>query len=1034
MTQGHESDHEKATIDRLRLLGYEYLLGPDIERDEKEVVLTDILKSSLAYRYPELNDTALDLAVEKLTRPDGVDTLHRNRSFHVDMLTKGFELPVEHAVAKAAEAVPIYKNRPSSPPTERDVVHIHPIDWDDPQANRFHVVNQLSITGKNSRRPDIIIYVNGIPLVVFELKNPYDEKPTVNDAFNQIGHYTIDIPQLFEFNAFCVLSDGNAVLHGMWTAGMEWFAPWKSVDGINVEAGKTGSMKSLIEGLFKKERLLDYVRNFILFETSKKGIVKKGAKYHQFFAAKAAVDRTIDAFTKGGEKRLGVIWHTTGSGKSLSMAFLVGILRDMSELRNPTFVLQVDRTDLDDQLHDQFTVARSLVGDVKHAESVDDLRDLLSSGGGEVIFTTIEKFALKRGPDGKEVEVEHPVLSERDNIIVIADEAHRSQYGFLQGFARYLNEALPNAKRLGFTGTPISFSGADTQEVFGDYIHTYDIRQSQEDGATVAIYYMPRQAKLHLSDADIDKALEESAAEVGIEASDMERRKSRWAALAKLAGADDRLKELAQDILTHFKERTATLDGKAMIVCMTRANAVRVYDALTALPDCPEVKVVMTGNIAVDPKEWNEAGHITTKVKRDAIKTRMIDPEDPLKIVVVCDMWLTGTDIPCLHTLYVDKPMRGHNMIQAISRVNRVFRDKPHGLIVDYIGIGDQLREATNTYTDGGGSGDPAPEVGKQALPVYFECLEEIRRTVPEGVDYGRWRHLTAIEFEDLHQAAYVWLTEDDERTEAFLQAELRLTKSYLLVQHLDKARSTADEVLCYQRIRKQLKKSLPGPDPEKAMEKAVRDLVDDHVESDGVVDIFQLAGIEAADISILDDDFLQTFKDKPHENLRLKLLTKLMSDEIRAKASKNLAKARSFRELLQTTLDRYHKRVIDAAAVVKAIVEMKKEMDADAKRTRLLGLSEEELAFYDAVYENYAKVYDEPLLRDLIHDVVQVIKKNLKVDWTEAHREDVKAAVRAAVKRSLRKRGVKEEDLKPMMAAVLQQAEALWKEWPVVA
>jgi len=1035
LTHGHESDHEQATIERLQLLGYEYLPGPDIERDDKEVVLTDILRSSLGYRYPELPADAIDLAVEKLTRPDGVDTLHRNRAFHVDMLTRGFELPVELPVAMAAEAavVPLGK-RPSTPPGERDVVHIHPIDWEHPEKNRFHVVNQLTITGKNTRRPDIIVYVNGLPLVVFELKNPYAEQPTVKEAYNQIGHYTVDIPLLFEFNAFCVLSDGNSVLHGMWTSGLEWFAPWKSIDGHTVEPGEFGSMKSLIEGLFPKERLLDYIRNFILFETSKKGIVKKGAKYHQFFAVRAAVERALDTFTNGGDKRIGVIWHTTGSGKSLSMTFLVGILRDLPELRNPTFVLQVDRTDLDDQLHDQFVVARGLVGDVKHADSVDDLRELLGRGGGEVIFTTIEKFALKRGPDGQVIEAEHPVLSERDNIIVIADEAHRSQYGFMQGYARYLNEALPHAKRLGFTGTPISFSGADTQEVFGDYIHTYDIKQSQEDGATVAIYYMPRQAKLHLTGADIDTALEESAADVGVEASVLESKKTRWAALAKAAGSKQRVDALTKDILAHYTERTATLDGKAMIVCMTRENAVRVYDALTALPGCPEVKVVMTGDITKDPKAWNEAGHITTKIQRDAIKARLVDPDDPLKIVVVCDMWLTGTDIPCLHTLYVDKPMKGHNMIQAISRVNRVFRDKPHGLIVDYIGIGDQLREATNTYTKGGGSGDPAPKVGEKALPVFFDCLEEIRRSVPEGDGYGKWRQMSALEREDLHRAAYDWLAEEDERTQVFLRAELRLTKAYLLVQQLDEARPHADEVICYQRIRKQVRKLTPGEDTDQKLEKAVRDLVDDHVESEGVVDIFQLSGLGAADISILDDDFLQTFKDKPHENLRVKLLAKLMGDQIRSQAARNLAKSKSFKELLQKTLDRYHKRVIDAATVIQAILEMKKEMDADAKRTKLLGLSEDELAFYDAVHDNYATVYDDPLLRDLIHDVVQVIKKNLKVDWTESHREEVKATVRAAVKRTLRRKKVKTEHFEPMMSAFLEQAEALWRDWPVGA
>lgn len=1031
MTHGHESDHEQATIERLQLLGYEYLPGPDIERDDKEVVLTDILLSSLCYRYPDLPSDAVELAVEKLTRPEGVDTLHRNRSFHVEMLTRGFEIPVERKQVELAAETWKGGKRMSGPPTEREVVHIHPVDWEHPENNRFHVVNQLTITGKNTRRPDIIVYVNGLPLVVFELKNPYDEKPTVEGALNQIGHYIEDIPRLFDFNALCVLSDGSRVLHGMWTADMEWFSPWKSIDGRSVEEGRHGSMDSLVQGVFPKQRLLDYIRNFIVFETSKAGIVKKGAKYHQYFAARAAVESTLAAFTAEGEKRLGVIWHTTGAGKSLSMVFLVGILRDLPELENPTFVIQVDRNDLDEQLHDQFVVARDLVGDVKHAEKVDELRKLLDSRGGEVVLTTIEKFSLKRGRNGGSVESEHPVLSERDNIIVIADEAHRSQYGFMNGYARYLTEALPGARRLGFTGTPISFDAADTREVFGDYIHIYDIMQSQQDGTTVEIYYTPRQVRMHLNDRDIDGALDDLTDEMGAESSEVEDRKSRWARLAAAAGARDRLDTIARDILSHFGERTSSLEGKAIVVCMTRANAVRMYDALTALPGCPEIKVVMTSDPSKDPVEWNKAGHVTTKKKRDAIKQRMRDEEDPLKIAIVCDMWLTGTDIPCLHTLYVDKPMRGHTMIQAISRVNRVFRDKPHGLIVDYIGIGDQLREATALYTRGGGRGDPAPEVGKNALPVFFQRLDEVRQTLPSGVDYGNWRGLSPIEFEDHHRRAHDWLSEDDDRVEAFLDAELKLAKSYILVKQEDEARPHADEVLCYQRIRNQARKYKPAPERNKKLENAVRDLVDDHLESDGIVDIFSLSGIEAPDISILDDEFLQTFKDRPHENLRLKLLTKLMKDEIRRRAAGNLARAKSFRELLEGTLDKYHKRVIEAADVVEKLLEMKKEMDADERRTKLLGLSAEELAFYDAVKENYAKVYDEPLLRDLIHDVVRVIKKNLEVDWTESHREEVKASVRAAVKRSLRKRGVKAEDFEPMMNAFLQQAEALWRDWP---
>ena len=710
--RGTESQFELTTIERLERLGYRWLAGPDIEREPDEVILRDVLRDSLARRYPQLPPAAVDEAVAKIARPDGVDTLRRNLDFH-QRLVGGFEVFYE----KAGKRVP---------------VHIHPIEWEDPAANEFLVVNQLPIHGANDRRPDLVIYVNGLPLVVFELKNPYSEKPTVDEALNQVAHYTRHILQLFEPNALVVVSDGNETLHGMWTADREWFAPWQSTDGMTVASGTLGSMKVLLEGLFPKERLLAYLRHFIVFETANEKIVKKGAKYYQFFAVLAAVERTKATFCAGGDKRLGVVWHTTGSGKSLTMVFLVGILRRLPELGNPTIVLQVDRTDLDDQLHDHFVAARTLVGPVRHAESREELRDLLASGGGEVIFTTTEKFGLKIGPDGRPLETEHPVLSTRENVIVIADEAHRSQYGFLSGYARHLADALPNAKRLGFTGTPISFGGADTVEVFGNYIHTYDIRQSQQDRATVPIWYASRLAKLHLSTADIDQGLAEVVAAADpVRATELERKKSRWAQLAAAAGAQERVEAVARDLLSHFLDRTRTLAGKALVVCMTRANCVRMYDALRALPDCPEIAVVMTGNLGTDPPEW--ASHMTTKPQRDAIKERMKDPSDPLAMVIVCDMWLTGTDIPCLHTLYVDKPMRGHNVIQAISRVNRVFRDKPHGLVVDYIGIGEELRDATETYTRGGGTGDPAPDIGEQARGTFFACLDDVRACLPTG-------------------------------------------------------------------------------------------------------------------------------------------------------------------------------------------------------------------------------------------------------------------------------------------------------------
>jgi type I restriction enzyme R subunit len=1009
--RGTESEFELTTIERLERLGYNYMHGEELERDRTEVVLTDRLRTQLARRYPDIPDSALDEAVRLFTRPDGVDTLRRNMSFH-EIFTRGYELRVERE-----DGTTEYR-------------HIYAVDWEHPEDNDFLVVNQLSVSGQNDRRPDVVLYVNGFPLVLFELKNPYDEHPTVEDALNQISHYRHDIPLIFEFNAVTVLSDGVTTLQGPWTADMEWFSPWKSINGLDVEPNTTGSMKTLVEGLFPKDRLLEYIRHFIVFEVANEKIEKKAARYHQYFAVRLAVERTIEAFTTG-DKRLGVIWHTTGSGKSLSMAFLVAILRRRPELENPSFVLQVDRTDLDNQLFSQFVAVRSLVGEVKQADSVDALRRLLRTEGGEVVFTTIEKFRLKQDAVAGD-EVEHPVLSERSNVIVIADEAHRSQYGFDEGFARYLSEALPNARRLGFTGTPISFSGADTVEVFGEYIHTYDMAQSKEDKATVPIYYAPRQVKLHLSHEDVDEALKEITE--GYEPDELERRKSRWAALGKAAGATERLNTLSRDLLHHFGDRTATFDGKAMIVCMTRENCVRLYDALTALPGCPEVKIIMTGDITKDPEAWNEAGHISTKSKRDVLKDRFRDIEDPLEIVIVCDMWLTGTNIPCLHTLYVDKPMQGHNLVQAISRVNRVFRDKPHGLIVDYIGIGDDLREATATYTRGGGRGDPAPSVEAEARPLFLETLSEIRRQLPQGVDYGNWRRLDRINLEDRYTAVFGYLTEYEERRDHFLQIEHRLSSAFLLVKHLDDCRLFADEMIFYQRVRKQLVKAISGGKPRTDLDQAVRDLVDDSVESEGVVDIFEAAGIKQQDISILDDAFLQTFKDKPMENLRLRLLEKLVRDEISLRQKKNLVKAKSFRELLEETLQRYHNRLIDAAAVIRAMIAIRREMEEDDKRAAQLGLGEDELAFYDAVAENLVGIYDEKLLSGLIHDVVQTVKRNLKVDWTEPHREDVKAGVRAAVKRVLRANGVGAEHFDAVVGRIMEQAEALYADWPVAA
>lgn len=1014
--RGTESTFELTTLQRLDALKYQHVFGMDIERPHDEVVLRDVLRNFLSDRYKDLPPSAIELAVRLFSKPEGVDTLHRNLAFH-QMLTRGLELKVEFPDGRVEHR------------------HVYAVNWDEPHKNDIRAINQFPIHGQNDRRPDVIIFVNGLPLVVFELKNPYDEKPTVEDAFNQIQHYTYEIPQLFDYNALVVISDGVTTLHGVWTAGREWYSPWKSIDGFEIEPNTTGSMKTLIEGLFPKDRLLAYIRDFIVFETVNDKVTKKAARYHQFFAVRLAAEKVLETYNRvmrdrgtdsasKPDRRIGVIWHTTGSGKSLSMVFLVGLLRRLPELDNPLFLLEVDRNDLDNQLSDQFIAARQLVGDVRQAQSVDNLRDLLQTQGGGVILTTIEKFGLK------ENENTHPVLNTRPNVILIADEAHRSQYGFTEGYARYLADAVPNAMRLGFTGTPISMSGADTVEVFGDVIHTYDILQSQKDHATVPIYYEPRQIRLQLTKEDLDALLARIIQ--GRKPEEVSRNISRWAALSAAARADNRLKDLAKDLLEHYLNRSATLKGKAMIVCMERLNCVRVYEALTALPDCPEVKIVMTGNLSEDPPEWSQKGYLTTKSQRESIKERMIDPDDPLKIVVVCDMWLTGTDIPCLHTLYVDKPMEGHNMIQAISRVNRVFSDKPHGLIVDYIGIGDSLREATSQYTNSGGKGEPAPDVETEGKKIFHQALQDARACLPSGRDYGGWRSMSDIDMEDLYALVYGFLASDDTKRDDFIQAEAVLASAFLLVKHLDDCRQLADEIIFYQRVRKQILKTTSGRRTID-LDRAVQDLVDDNIHTEGVIDIFKVAGIDKPDISILDDAFLQTFKDHPLENLRVRLLERLMADEIYRRQKSNLARSKSFRQQLEKTLLDYHNRLIDAKEVIEQMIAIRQAMQSDDQRAQELGLTPEEIAFYDAVAANFMTIYDQPTLRDIVHEVVQTLKRNLKVDWTEPSREEIRAGVRSAVKTVLRKKKVREEDLEPFLGSVMVQAQALYAEWPVV-
>ena len=863
----NEARFEAATIDRLKLLGYEHddgrLLRERPDFPLNAVVQTDALRRHLRARCPHLPADAIETAIRRAANPEGVGLLQRNLNFH-QLLTHGFDIKYTPPSISGKGAGGIGQER---------FEHIYLVNWGEPTKNDFRVVSQLPIHGANDRRPDLIVYINGLPLVVFELKNPYDENPTVEGAHNQIQHYALDIPQLFDFNALCVISDGVTTLHGMHSSDLEWFAPWKTIDGTHVEPTATGSMKTLIEGLFPKDRLLDYIRHFILFESVNEVITKKGAKYHQFFGVRFAVEQAMRATQPNGDRKIGVVWHTQGSGKSLEMIFFVGILR--RRLNNPTFILQVDRTDLDEQLKDFFVAARALVGDVQHAESVEELRDLLQTQGGEVIFTTIEKFRLR------EDEREHPVLSARRNIIVIADEAHRTQYGFdahlirdqesgeirtAYGFARYLRDALPNASFIGFTGTPIDLTDRNTQAVFGNIIHTYDIPQAQADNAIVPIYYEPRLVHLRLVNPEIDRDLED----ITESEEEAERLKPKWSQIEAAAGTQSRLAEIAQDILTHFETRTATLFGKAMIVCMSRRICVALFDEIVKLRpdwyakaiDRGQIKIAMTHRPDQDPVEWNAAGHITTKEKREQIKTRFKDPNDPLKIVIVRDMWLTGTDVPCLHTLYVDKPMRGHNLMQAIARVNRVFRDKPGGLVVDYIGVGHSLKEAAKKYT-ASCFGEPTQDLDDAAQAEFLKALEDIRQLLPAGIAVTNWRTLSNIALEDLCAQLYGYFIETDDKRDGFLAAEKRISAAYSLVKHLPDVMPHAEEVAFYQLIRNELNKTIPAGKTAAERDRAVRDLIDRSIASEGIVDIFKSAGIAQPDISILDERFLEEFKSK---------------------------------------------------------------------------------------------------------------------------------------------------------------------------
>jgi type I restriction enzyme R subunit len=999
MNNTKEITVQKAAIEWLQALGYTHKEGNTLTRDLKKVVLEDDLRSFLVKTYPSVPATAINEAMAAFTQHSGMDTDYRNRDFH-RKLTQGVSVSWKDAQGK------------------ENAQHIYPINYHSPEKNSFICADEVTIIGKNTRRTDLLIFINGLPIIVFEFKNMFAQEVGVENAHGQIGHYLLDIPQLWDYNAITIISDGLEALHGMYNASLKWFAPWKSLGGDDIERNKELQLETIIKGLFPKDILLSYVQNFIFHEDHNGKIIKKGAKYHQFWGIQKAVASSITNIKPKGDGRLGVIWHTQGSGKSISMAILTGILRQLPEMKNPTIVIQVDRSDLDQQLYENFVLCKDLVGDVHHADTTDELRYLLSADGGGVIFTTIEKFRLKELEDGKELA--HPVLSERYNLIIMADEAHRTQYGFNDGgFAQNIRRALPNASFIGFTGTPVDGKTADTELIFGKTIHTYDIKQAVEDGATVPIYYEPKMVPLNINakyadELDLVNEDEEDSSHTV------------WAAIEDAAGATDRVKRVAADILEHFNARIQTLDGKAMIVCMSRRNCVKIYDAITALPNCPEVAVIMTSNIGKDPVEWNP--HVRTKDHMEAIKKRFRTPDDPLKIVIVRDMWLTGFDAPCAHTMYVDKIMKGHNLMQAIARVNRVFEDKPNGLVVDFIGISGFLAEATKKYTGSGGEGKPTIDIDA-AVELCLEQFETVKGLMG-NFDIEAFKNLKESEKLIWTNTLVNDLLQTDLITNDFLLEERKLTELVAMTSSDKRIWEIQEAVGLIQKIRDVIRKIKSPLGPQRQKNDRIKDLISRSIESQKIVDLAEMYDLDKIDISIIDDRFQAMVKEKGGENIKVELLRRIINDELKVRMAKNIRRMTSLKEELEKVLSKYHQNSLDSIAAIKHLLDIATEFKNDDIRTKQLGLTEDELAFYDLLSANEKILNEAGPIQDLVHRVVALVKKNLQLDWTK--KEDARSAIRLAVKKELKGK-VPFSDLDNLLKDVLEQAEGQYKDWPMV-
>jgi len=1013
-----ESTVEEATLEWLDSLGYEVLYGPDIAPGEpaaeranyEEVVLPERLRSALTRINPSIPAEAREEALRKLLLTESPSLTANNHRFH-RLLVDG--VPVEYRA------------------DDGRIVHdqVWLVDFDDPDNNDWLVVNQFTVVENQERRPDVVIFVNGLPLAVMELKDASSEEATIWLAFNDHQTKKNDIPSLFAFNEVLVISDGLDARFGSLTADREWFLPWRIIEGYELAPASMPQLQVLIEGLFEKRRFLDFVRHFIVFEEEDAGPTKKLAGYHQFHAVRQAVEATAHAAGPGGDRRCGVVWHTQGSGKSLTMAFYAGRVILHPAMENPTLVVITDRNDLDEQLFGTFSRCHELLRQAPvQAESRADLREKLRVASGGVVFTTVQKFFPEERGDRS------PTLSERRNIVVIADEAHRSQYDFIDGFARHMRDALPNASFIGFTATPLELGDKNTRAVFGDYISIYDIQRAVEDGATVPIYYESRLAKLDLKPEERPRLTGEfEEVTEGEEEYVKEKLKRKWAALEAIVGTEKRIALIAEDLVRHFEERLGAMDGKAMIVCMSRRICVDMHNAIVRLrpdwhhPDDDKgvLKVVMTGS-ASDRLEWQP--HIRNKARREALAKRFRSPVDPFKVVIVRDMWLTGFNARSLHTMYVDKPMRGHGLMQAIARVNRVFRDKPGGLVVDYLGLADHLRRAVANYTESGGSGTTAIDV-EEAVAVMLEKYEIVAAML-NGFDYSAFTTGSPAERLSVLPAAQEHILAQENGKDRFLKAVTELSRAYALAPTHEEAIRIRDDVAFFQALRAAIAKSLVSGKAEEDYEHAIRQLISRALVSDEVVDIFAAAGLKKPDISILSDDFLAEVRGMPQKNLAVDLLTKLLKDEIKVRSKKNVVQARSFGEMLERAVRAYQNRAVATAMVIEELIKLAKEMSAAQSRGEKLGLSDDELAFYDALAANDSavQVLGNETLQTIACELVEAVKRNVTIDWTV--KESVRAKLRTIVKRILRKYGYPPDKREQATITVLEQAEVLSSAW----